>query len=519
MFSIPSLFAQVAIPDASAAHAAVADAADRYRLAQWESFTEWWQAPLLALFGLAVIAFVVIMYRRDSVELRPGFGVLLAALRITAFVGLLLAYLNLQKWSEQKEVQKSRALVLVDTSISMALADADASTGLAPSASSALAGVDARSRIGQVISEFSSGQFLNELRKTHDVSVWHFDERLGRVTLLPKLTDAAMAAQTGADAAAARETEVLWLRYLFDAGLVVFGLSALSWIIRRLAGARRGGWISALGLTLGGLLAFGSAAALNLSHPDDDFLVLIGWREPLPPDANAQPAKPAATDDKEAKPEEKVDWVAALRAVGTETRIGESLRQLINDERSQPISCVILLSDGGQNAGLEPSAAIEAAQDAHIPVFAVGLGSDRRPVSVRIADFAVPVRVYPGDSYKVTVDLEAQGLAGRQVVVELESRPAGKLQGANAKSWNNEGTQNVTLPTDGHKERVTFELPGTKTVGRRTLQLRVKPPTGPRRDSRKIRLKRPTSKSSIAKIECCCWPADRRANISSSAIN
>ena len=52
------------------------------------------------------------MYRRDSVELRPGIGVLLAVLRLAAFAGLLLAYLDLQKWSEQQEVQKSRVILL-----------------------------------------------------------------------------------------------------------------------------------------------------------------------------------------------------------------------------------------------------------------------------------------------------------------------------------------------------------------------------------------------------------------------
>src|SRR5207253_3806249 len=102
---------------------------------------------------------------------------------------------------------------------------------------------------------------------------------------------------------------------------------------------------------------------------------------------------------------------------------GECLRQLVNDERAQPVSGVVVFTDGGQNAGLGPSAAIEAAREAKIPVYLVGLGSERRPTSVRIADFAVPPRAYPGDSFTVTADVEAQGMAGRRVEVELVSRP------------------------------------------------------------------------------------------------
>src|ERR1700751_2095179 len=125
--------------------------------------------PLLVLACLAVVAFVVWMYRRDSVELRPGVGVFLAVMRLAAFVGLLLFYLGLEKGADQKEVQNSRALVLVDTSISMGLGNPDGS-GSSP----------ADTRIAQVVNELNSGTMLDDLRKTHDVEVWRFDQDLGR---------------------------------------------------------------------------------------------------------------------------------------------------------------------------------------------------------------------------------------------------------------------------------------------------------------------------------------------------
>ena len=107
---------------ANAATPAVAKIA-RYQFALLQSFTEWWQMPLLVSCLAAVVALRRYHYRRDSVELRRGIGILLAVLRLAAFAGLLLVYLNLQKWSEQQEVQNSRLLVLADTSISMALND------------------------------------------------------------------------------------------------------------------------------------------------------------------------------------------------------------------------------------------------------------------------------------------------------------------------------------------------------------------------------------------------------------
>ncbi len=105
----------------------------RYELARVESFSEWWQMPLLVLVCVVVLVYVAYLYRRDSVELKPGIGFLLMFLRLAAFCGILLAYLDVQKRTETKVVHNSRVLLLVDTSLSMARADADESTTGAPS--------------------------------------------------------------------------------------------------------------------------------------------------------------------------------------------------------------------------------------------------------------------------------------------------------------------------------------------------------------------------------------------------
>ena len=62
------------------------------------------------------------------------------------------------------------------------------------------------------------------------------------------------------------------------------------------------------------------------------------------------------------------------------------------------------------------------AHEANVPIFTVGLGSDRKPQGVRVNDLAVPVRAYPGDRYPVTGYLQAQRLAGKPVTVQLLCR-------------------------------------------------------------------------------------------------
>ena len=84
-----------------------------------------WLLPLLVMAGL--VAFTVYMYRRDSVELQRPIAMLLTTLRLAALGILGLVYLQPQWRHEREMVTNSRAVVMVDTSLSMGLHDADAS--------------------------------------------------------------------------------------------------------------------------------------------------------------------------------------------------------------------------------------------------------------------------------------------------------------------------------------------------------------------------------------------------------
>ena len=52
---------------------------------------------------------------------------------------------------------------------------------------------------------------------------------------------------------------------------------------------------------------------------------------------------------------------------------------------------VIVLTDGANNAGIDPAAAVAALGKAGVPVFPLGIGSDRLPANVRVADVLVHV--------------------------------------------------------------------------------------------------------------------------------
>jgi hypothetical protein len=202
---------------------------------------------------------------------------------------------------------------------------------------------------------------------------------------------------------------------------------------------------------------------------------------------NAQPLggaldgeEPAANHDPNASGDNPGRWNKFLTPGGTETQLGTALSQLINDESGWPLAGIVVFTDGGQNAGMAPEAAVELARKAKIPIFPVGVGSAQTPTNVRVSDLVAPARAYPGDDYTVTGYLQAQGMAGQVVEVQLLSRESADGAGG-SKTGGGQivSSHQVTLGGDGEVVPVKFELTPEET-GRRTLCFRVQAPPSDR---------------------------------------
>ena len=161
--------------------------------------------------------------------------------------------------------------------------------------------------------------------------------------------------------------------------------------------------------------------------------------------------------------EPEVNWNAELKPSRLETRLGDALRFIINKERGGPIAGILLLTDGAHNSGSPPSEAITLARQSGIPIYCVGMGSDRRPMNLRVVDLEAPPRVYPGDRFSLSGFIQSSGFAGRTVRVELVSRSAEKGETAAAERFEQE--QRVKLPADGEISAIKFEVahPGTRS--------------------------------------------------------
>jgi len=422
---------------------------ERISLARLGDFTEWWHWLLLIAVSIFVAAFIAFMYFVDSRELSWGMSILLLSLRIFAFVGLLLFFLDMEKRTEHEIIQNSRVLLLLDNSLSMDLRDEGSLL----------------SRSEDLATHLSSGPLLTDLRTQHDVVAYTFSDEAkpAQVATFPKIKTAEeleAASQVDRLLAALKRARTIGL-----VAAVLFGVSLLAVLISLMMGTSDARpWVAAIGIWL--LLAAGVTMAVgHLQAPELKITEIAGVTDATQSivDADEESQKPEEED-----PADKIDWRASLMPVGGKTRISDAVRYLANKERGGPVSGIVLFSDGGQNAGAAAEAAEKTAGDAKIPVYTVGLGSDKMPASMSVVDLQAPLRVYPSDEFSVVGLLRANGLAGRTVNVELFSTP----ESGGAATL--EDTDAVELGPDGETVAVRFKLKN-EDIGRWVYTLKAKP--------------------------------------------
>jgi hypothetical protein len=168
-----------------------------------------------------------------------------------------------------------------------------------------------------------------------------------------------------------------------------------------------------------------------------------------------------------------VDWATALQPRGIETRLGQALTDELRLYHDAPLAGVVVITDGAQNAGIEPGAAIDAARLAKVPLYAIGVGSATAQRNVALRDLVAPTRAFPHDTMNIAGYIQANGYAGQSVDVELTRRRSQDKAGAGTPI----ASKRVSLGPDGEMVPVTFDIEPSEP-GTFVFQLRVKAPAG-----------------------------------------
>ncbi|MCP3694045.1 MAG: VWA domain-containing protein, partial [Planctomycetaceae bacterium] len=365
-----------------------------HQFTRLQSLSEGWHWLLLVGICSLIMTFVILMYRRDCVELPRGTSLALMFLRSVAYLGILFFFLNLEKLTEQTLTKNSRAMVLIDTSQSMGLRDGQTADNPTNA-----------SRLDLVAEELAQGNLIKDLRKNHDVVVYRFDQETKptEISTFPKVQAEDLVSDESGSVSQAQLQSLEESRRTATASGILLAIALLAVIMhfarrRPAPGEQNASWPLLVSMvTL--IASIVVMAVASLRSPDIPWLTMVG----LQPLEAAGLSNSQAPEQKKTEPVDlQINWADQLLPRGTETHLGDSLQYLINKERGGPVAGIVLVTDGGNNAGEEVPTVLKAVRDSQIPIFPVGIGSNQTVRNVRVLDLNAPERVYPGDNFSIT---------------------------------------------------------------------------------------------------------------------
>lgn len=179
-------------------------------------------------------------------------------------------------------------------------------------------------------------------------------------------------------------------------------------------------------------------------------------RKPAPTGSGRKPppAVPAGAEGVETLP------LAPDRPVADQTRLGNALDYVLQDTAGQPLAGIVLLSDGGQNMGDDPTLAAQRAAESRTPIYSLGFGDPTPPRDVAITSLLADEVVRKGDEVVVSVSLRQRGYAGRSVPLTLKMGDRVLRR------------ENVTLGKEGEKQELNLTFTPDR-AGAQTLVVQV----------------------------------------------
>ena len=208
---------------------------------------------------------------------------------------------------------------------------------------------------------------------------------------------------------------------------------------------------------------------------------------------NGQPttAPSSAASTQPASGEAAMAWASELTPWTQTTAIGDELHKALARTRGQPIAGIVLLTDGGNNAGSDPIMAAKSARQENVPIYTFGVGISS-PKDIIVADIFTPSDVvFAKDEVPVSVRVKGQNLKGESAQLVLS------LGGEKAEE------HTVTFTQDQDEQVIAMKfIPGAKGTFDLTATIAPRPDEAETRNNTAIkRLKVVDDKIKVLMVE------------------
>jgi len=135
-----------------------------------------------------------------------------------------------------------------------------------------------------------------------------------------------------------------------------------------------------------------------------------------------------------------------LQALGNASNLDLALRQLSEQLGGLPLSAVVLISDGADNAAEDPLVSARELGARQIPVFSVGVGQQQIPRDIAVTEVSAVSTILDNSVFSVQANIQHQGFVGSNVRVRVMD---GETEVA---------SRNLQLGADGSSRRVELEI-------------------------------------------------------------
>ena len=162
---------------------------------------------------------------------------------------------------------------------------------------------------------------------------------------------------------------------------------------------------------------------------------------------------------------DRVSDVNELTYSGTRTHLGQALQRAHEELSGVPLSGLVVVTDGADNAEGGLAEALLPLQASAVPVFTVGVGREEYERDIQMSRVETPQRVLKGASLGVELVVTHRGYQGETVTVQVEDE--GRIV----------GTEDIQLGSEGSPQTVRLRFTANDE-GPRLFSFRVSPLPG-----------------------------------------
>src|SRR5262245_6523227 len=162
---------------------------------------------------------------------------------------------------------------------------------------------------------------------------------------------------------------------------------------------------------------------------------------------------------------DRLGSAADMKFEGVQTKLGQALSSAREELAGLPVAGVILVSDGADTTDASIADALLGLKAEKLPVFTVGVGSEKLPRDIQIDRVSTPRTVLKNASMLLDVIVRQTGYGGKTVTVDVEDE--GQIV----------GSEKVELPSDGSPATVRIRAKASQP-GPRLFKFRVAPQDG-----------------------------------------